>query len=69
MNIMPIENKTLIYMGDDDKDEEAFEVIQSHGGFAIRVCSNVINKPIEDWRLENPKAARNWLWGIVYRFS
>jgi trehalose 6-phosphate phosphatase len=69
MDIIPIENKTLIYMGDDDKDEEAFEVVQSHGGFAIRVCSNVINKPIEDWRLENPKAARNWLWEIVYRFS
>jgi trehalose 6-phosphate phosphatase len=68
-NFVPIEDKTLIYMGDDDKDEEAFEVVQSHGGFAIRVCSNVINKPIEDWRLENPKGARNWLWEIVYRFS
>lgn len=69
MNIIPINDKTLIYMGDDDKDEEAFEVVQSQGGFAIRVCSNVITMPIEDWRLANPKSARNWLWGIVERFS
>lgn len=69
MNILPITDKTLIYMGDDDKDEEAFEVVQSHGGFAIRVCSNVINKPIEDWRLADPKAARNWLWEILEHFS
>jgi len=65
MNIIPTQGKTLIYMGDDDKDEQAFEVVQSKGGFAIRVCSNVINNPIEDWRLENPKAARGWLWEIV----
>ena len=64
MNLIPIEGKVLIYMGDDDKDEEAFQVVQSHGGFAVRVCSNVINNPIEDWRLENPKAARRWLWGL-----
>ena len=69
MNILPITGKTLIYMGDDDKDEEAFEVVHSHGGFAIRVYSNVINNPIEDWRLENPESARRWLWGIFERFS
>lgn len=69
MNILPIEGRTLIYMGDDDKDEEAFEVVQYHGGFAIRVYSNVINKPIEDWRLANPKAARSWLWEIVEGYS
>jgi len=65
MNIIPTQGKTLIYMGDDDKDEQAFDVVQEHGGFAIRVCSNVINNPIEDWRLEEPEAARRWLWDIV----
>lgn len=68
MNIISIENKAMIYLGDDDKDEKAFKVVQSHGGFAIRVCSNIINNPIEDWRLENPKAARRWLWSLVDRF-
>jgi trehalose 6-phosphate phosphatase len=65
ISMIPIEGKTMIYMGDDDKDEEAFAVVQSQGGFAIRVCSNVINNPIEDWRLEDPKAARRLLWEIV----
>ena len=68
MEIIPIDNKLMIYMGDDDKDEKAFEVVQAHGGFAVRVCSNIIHNPIEDWRLENPKAARQWLWSQVDRF-
>ena len=68
MNIIPTQGKALIYMGDDDKDEQAFAVVQSHGGIAIRVCSNVINNPIEDWRLENPKAARRWLWKVHSRY-
>lgn len=68
MKIMPTKNAAMIYLGDDDKDEQAFKVVQSHGGFAIRVCSNVINNPIEDWRLENPKAARDWLWTLISQF-
>lgn len=65
VNKLSIENAALIYMGDDDKDEQAFEVIHSFGGVAIRVCSNVINNPIEDWRLDDPKAAREWLWSLT----
>jgi trehalose 6-phosphate phosphatase len=57
----PFDGQTIIYMGDDDKDEEAFKVVQSFGGIAIRVCSNVIHQPIENGRLENPKEARIWL--------
>ena len=65
----PGEDAVLLYMGDDDKDEEAFALIQSKGGFAIRVCSNVINNPIEDWRLDNPEEARAWLHTIIKYFS
>ena len=61
LEIEPPENESLLYLGDDDKDETAFQVIQSRGGAAIRVCSNVINEPIEDWRLPDPSAARAWL--------
>jgi trehalose 6-phosphate phosphatase len=61
LEIEPSENESLLYLGDDDKDEAAFRVIQSRGGAAIRVCSNVINEPIEDWRLPDPRAARAWL--------
>jgi trehalose-phosphatase len=59
------ENVVILYLGDDDKDENAFEVVQSYGGFAIRVCSNVIHNPIEDWRLEDPQTARDWLWTLI----
>lgn len=65
MNKISTKNAALLYMGDDDKDEQAFEVVHSYGGFAIRVCSSMINNPIEDWRLENPKAAREWLWTVI----
>ena len=61
LEIDPPENESLLYLGDDDKDETAFRVIQSRGGAAIRVCSNVINEPIEDWRLPDPRATRAWL--------
>jgi trehalose-phosphatase len=62
-------NSAIFYLGDDDKDELAFEVVQAYGGVAIRVCSNVINHPIEDWRLESPEAAREWLWTLANRCS
>jgi len=52
-------------MGDDDKDEEAFVIVQAWGGYAIRVCSNVIKRPIENWQLADPQAARQWLWSLI----
>jgi trehalose 6-phosphate phosphatase len=30
----------LLYIGDDDKDEEAFSVVQAHGGAGVRVLAN-----------------------------
>jgi trehalose 6-phosphate phosphatase len=65
----PAEDDAIIYMGDDDKDEQAFKVVHEAGGWAIRVCSNVINEPIEDWRIEDPAAARAWLWSLLDQFS
>ncbi|MDK2981414.1 MAG: trehalose 6-phosphate phosphatase [Chloroflexota bacterium] len=64
LEIDPPEEESLLYLGDDDKDETAFRVIQARGGAAIRVCTNVINEPIEDWRLPDPQAARAWLRGL-----
>jgi len=49
-----------IYLGDDDKDEEAFGVVRACGGIAILVAA----RPREteaDYRLESPQAARQWL--------
>jgi trehalose-phosphatase len=49
-----------LYLGDDDKDEEAFGVVKDQGGIAILVSA----RPREtqaDGRLESPQAARTWL--------
>jgi trehalose 6-phosphate phosphatase len=50
----------LVYVGDDDKDEEAFTVIQDQGGVAVVVASE--SRPTEaDYRLSSPQATREWL--------
>lgn len=49
-----------VYLGDDDKDEEAFGVIKAHGGVAILV-SRGPRETQADGRLESPHAARRWL--------
>jgi len=49
-----------VYLGDDDKDEEAFGVIQARGGIAVVVAPQP-RKTGADLRLESPQAARRWL--------
>jgi trehalose 6-phosphate phosphatase len=49
-----------LYLGDDDKDEEAFGVIQARGGIAVVVAAEA-RKTEADLRLESPDAARHWL--------
>jgi trehalose 6-phosphate phosphatase len=57
---IPFPGAELICIGDDDKDEQAFEVIKSHGGIAIQV-SNQQRPTNADFRLHNPAEARSWL--------
>jgi trehalose 6-phosphate phosphatase len=50
----------VVYIGDDDKDEEAFSPVLAAGGYAIRVA----NKSIEthaQYRLQGPAAVLTWL--------
>jgi trehalose 6-phosphate phosphatase len=49
-----------LYLGDDDKDEEAFGVIKARGGIAILVAPEPRNTKA-DCRLESPQATRHWL--------
>ena len=49
-----------LYVGDDDKDEEAFGVIKSHGGVAV-VVSAEPRETQADLRLSAPDATRRWL--------
>ncbi len=57
-----------LYVGDDDKDEEAFGVIHAHGGLAVRVCSNTCETEA-DARLSCPQEVRAWLTQIAAKRS
>lgn len=56
----PWPNALLVYIGDDDKDEEAFEPVQEHGGIAIVVASPARDTRA-DCRLESPIKVHRWL--------
>jgi trehalose 6-phosphate phosphatase len=49
-----------LYLGDDDKDEEAFSVVKARTGIAILVASEPRDTQA-DLRLESPQVARRWL--------
>jgi trehalose 6-phosphate phosphatase len=49
-----------LYLGDDDKDEEAFGVIKARGGIAVLVAPEP-RETEADLRLDSPQAARRWL--------
>ncbi len=54
-----------LYLGDDDKDEEAFGVIKARGGIAVVVAAEP--RPTEaDLRLKSPQAARRWLESLLH---
>jgi trehalose 6-phosphate phosphatase len=49
-----------LYLGDDDKDEDAFGVIKARGGIAVVVAREPRDTQA-DFRLESPQAVRRWL--------
>ena len=49
-----------VFLGDDDKDEDAFAAIQAKQGVAL-VISALERKTFADARLTSPQAARDWL--------
>lgn len=53
-----------IYLGDDDKDEEAFDVIAGAGGLSLVVAA-APRPTVAVCRLESPHAARRWLAGLL----
>ncbi len=50
----------IVYLGDDDKDEEAFSAVLSAGGIAVRVSSKPV-KTLAQYRLQSPLQVRDWL--------
>ena len=55
-----------LYLGDDDKDEEAFGVIEARDGIAILVAP-AERETRAAFRLESPQAARCWLQTTLLR--
>jgi trehalose 6-phosphate phosphatase len=53
-----------IYLGDDDKDEEAFAVIQARKGIAILVAEKP-RRTKANCRLQSPRAVRRWLEALL----
>ncbi len=60
-------NARCIYIGDDDRDEEAFPVIHEHGGVAIKVAQpSQASQPTEaDFIFESPRDTVQWLEKLV----
>jgi trehalose 6-phosphate phosphatase len=63
----PLEELHLLYIGDDDRDEEAFPVIQAHGGVAVKVVkpSRTDHRTSADFCFESTKETLDWLRGLV----
>ena len=49
-----------VYLGDDDKDEEAFETVLAAGGHAVRVSARPV-ETLARFRLAGPQQVRAWL--------
>ena len=54
----------LVYLGDDDKDEVAFEAIQEQGGVVAAVGERLRHSAASCW-LASPQAVRRWLQVVV----
>jgi len=57
-----------VYLGDDDKDEAAFDVIQGRGGIAGLVAREPRDVGADFW-LESPQAVRRWLRRVLERVA
>jgi trehalose 6-phosphate phosphatase len=64
----PLPEALLVYIGDDNRDEPAFRVVNAHGGMSVLV-SPVDKTTQAQYRLEQPAAVRTWLAGIAETFA
>lgn len=60
----PLAESLPIYIGDDDKDEEAFDVILQNSGIAIKVCPQTCDT-IAQLRLDSPATVRQFLASLL----
>ena len=60
----PLGDAVLVYAGDDDKDEEAFEVVNQRDGIAILV-SQSDRETHAALKLRDPSGVREWLKSLL----
>ena len=60
----PLEGALPIYIGDDDKDEEAFEVVLQYTGVAIKVSTQPSETKAQ-LRLDSPNRVRQFLASLL----
>ncbi len=58
------ENAIPVYIGDDDKDEWAFQAVNGHGGISIVVAKEPRQSEAQ-YRLKTPQEVRRWLAGLL----
>jgi len=65
--LYPLSNARLLYIGDDDKDEEALPVIHDHQGAAVKVYqSSQAGRPTQaDFFFRSPSETRQWLERLI----
>lgn len=64
----PLPDACLVYVGDDDKDAQAFEVIHAHQGITAFVTEGAIPADISaDIQFSGPDAVRAWLHELVQK--
>ncbi|MEJ2598889.1 MAG: trehalose-phosphatase [Anaerolineales bacterium] len=56
----PLPEALLVYLGDDDKDEQAFAVIHARGGLCVLVGPRLEDTKA-DYHLDDPSRVRKWL--------
>lgn len=60
----PWPDAMLVYLGDDDKDQRAFETIEERGGISILISDQPVDSHVH-CRFESPDHVRQWLKKII----
>jgi len=60
LSLVELEDVFPIFLGDDDRDESAFEVVESLGGVGVLISDQPVDSKATCY-LKNPNAVRLWL--------